>query len=57
MSPDTIFRMCTRKVRHLTKRAAKRELRSGGKRFSGCHVYHCPVCSGWHIGHPRRAQG
>ena len=32
MSPETIYRMCTRKVRHATRKIARREMRKGGRR-------------------------
>lgn len=53
MSPEMVYRMCTKKVRHLTKRDAKQALRNGGRRFAGCHVYRCPVCRAYHVGHKR----
>lgn len=51
MTTEAIYRMCVCKVRHRSKRSARLALKYGGKRFAQCHVYYCPVCHGWHLGH------
>lgn len=48
-------RACSRKKRHDTATAAKKEM-NRLVRFRRIddgvlHVYRCPWCSGWHVGH------
>ncbi len=47
---------CQRKVRHDSQAAAANaaKVTTGGRH--GPHAYHCPHCTGWHIGHPTGRQ-
>jgi hypothetical protein len=47
---------CLRKVRHDSQAAAANaaSTTTGGRHW--LHAYHCPHCTGWHIGHPTRGQ-
>lgn len=45
---------CTRKIRYDTKRRALREkknMKRGGKFVKYLHVYRCPFCREFHLGH------
>jgi hypothetical protein len=50
---DIVFRACKRKVFHATIDAAEAARRLAGDGFSDgeLHVYACPHCPGWHVGH------
>ncbi len=46
---------CWRKRPYSTKKDAKGAARSIEQRAGRLHVYRCPHCGSWHIGHrPRR---
>lgn len=40
---------CARKKRYHSQRHAKKINKSLG--YQSMHVYHCPVCNGFHLGH------
>lgn len=44
-------RMCGRKIAHASRDAAARAVRR--TRGSDLHVYQCPVCRAFHVGHKR----
>lgn len=53
---------CTRKVKHLTESSAQAQCANMRKQGSWMHVYKCPHCEGFHVGHvnglkQRRAWG
>jgi hypothetical protein len=48
-------RGCTSKAVYLTRREAKSLVRNGRRGYAGLKPYRCRWCSGWHLGHPRRA--
>lgn len=52
---------CSRKKRHETAAQAKREMnRLIRVRIVGdtpLHIYQCPWCSGWHVGHRPAIKG
>lgn len=43
------------KIPHLTRESAQKQLviARGSKRGRDMHVYRCPTCDCYHIGHPR----
>ena len=53
------WRMCDRKVAHVSERAAKRHAKRLHKTTSRTYnVYHCPYCQHYHVGgaHPGSVQ-
>ena len=52
-SADLVFRACKRKVFHATIDAAEaaRRLTEDATGDGPLHVYGCPHCPGWHVGH------
>jgi hypothetical protein len=55
-SADLVFRACRRKVFHATIDAAEaaRRLTEEDTGDGPLHVYACPDCPGWHVGHVER---
>lgn len=55
MKDETKFFMCERKKRFSAKKHAEARLKSIRKKGiivpPDAHVYLCPVCSGYHLGH------
>lgn len=48
--PSKVWRVCLRKRKFLTKRAACNAKRRREQACSGLlRVYFCPYCSGWHL--------
>ena len=45
------IRACRRKRKYSWKEAQIRALRQNAK-GEYLHAYECPVCGGWHVGHP-----
>jgi hypothetical protein len=48
-------RGCTSKAVYLSRGEAKSLVRNGRRGYAGLKPYRCRWCSGWHLGHPRRA--
>ena len=51
--PEKQYRVCVRKIRHYTMRSAKEHMRKLDD--PGLHVYLCPYCGRYHVGHDRKA--
>ncbi len=47
---------CLRKVRHDSHAAAETTAKVTTRGRHRLHAYHCPHCTGWHIGHPTGRQ-
>ena len=51
---------CAEKIAYATEAEAERarkqavKLRNRGRALRWLHVYHCPECLSWHVGHQRR---
>jgi hypothetical protein len=48
-------RACGSKALYISRAEAKATVRHGRRMGSGLHPYRCEWCSGWHLGHPKRA--
>ncbi len=52
MTRQARWRMCTRKVRYGSWRQARQALQAHPWRLrEQLHVYSCPLCTGFHLGH------
>lgn len=55
MLPDADFLNCAIKTHHQTREAAQAVIDRWPEDYEGCHVYRCPECGGWLVGHKMRA--
>lgn len=55
MNESMRYHMCDKKKRYSAKKHGEEELRRIRKTGKivppDAHVYHCPFCEGWHLGH------